>query len=35
MFGQRAWLTAIALFLFGTALHAQVSERITGVRADA
>ena len=35
MFGQRAWLLAIALFLFGGALEAQVSERITAVRTDA
>jgi hypothetical protein len=33
--GQRAWLLAIALFLFEAALPAQVSERITAVRADA
>ncbi len=33
-FGQRAWLLAIALFLFGAAAAAQISERITTVRSE-
>ena len=35
IFGQRAWLLAIALFLFVAAASAQISERITTVRTEA